>query len=147
MCIRDRLKIIKKPNSQLGIWSKRSERNKALRESRLNKNDSLRATRLSDMKLRQEKMRERMKNRFEGSPKKDQIHLESDSGKVSVQLFPKDSNVEPLYILQGKEVTKDAIKGLLSDDIETVNVLKGETARVTYGEKGRNGAVVVTLKN
>lgn len=34
-----------------------------------------------------------------------------------------------------------------SDDIESIEVLKGESANKKYGEKGKNGVVVIKKKN
>ena len=54
---------------------------------------------------------------------------------------------EPLYILDGKEVSKEVVDKMDSDDIESIEVLKGESADKKYGEKGKNGVVVIKKKN
>jgi len=53
---------------------------------------------------------------------------------------------DPLYIIDGKETTKEEIKDLNPDKIESMNVLKGENALEKYGEKGGNGVIEITLK-
>lgn len=51
---------------------------------------------------------------------------------------------DPLYIVNGAEV-KD-IKEIDPDTIESIEVLKNEAAVQLYGEKGRNGVIIVKLK-
>ncbi|MCX6214634.1 TonB family protein [Spirosoma sp.] len=51
---------------------------------------------------------------------------------------------EPLIIIDGVEA-KSGISHLNPNDIDNVTVLKGESAAV-YGEKGKNGIVIVTTK-
>lgn len=53
----------------------------------------------------------------------------------------------PLYLLNGKEITPQQMKQIDANTIESVNVLNGEEAIKQYGEKGKNGVVVITLKN
>lgn len=53
----------------------------------------------------------------------------------------------PLYIVDGKTVAsiegKDAIN---PNDIEKIDVLKGESATTQYGDKGKNGVILITTK-
>lgn len=51
---------------------------------------------------------------------------------------------DPLFIIDGVEA-KSSISHLNSNDIDNVTVLKGESATV-YGEKGKNGVVIITTK-
>ncbi|PQA58511.1 M56 family metallopeptidase [Siphonobacter curvatus] len=51
---------------------------------------------------------------------------------------------KPLYLVNGEEVENlDAIK---PDQIESINVLKDAKATEHYGEKAKNGVILVTLK-
>ena len=52
--------------------------------------------------------------------------------------------INPLYIIDGKEA-KD-VDAISPNDIESIDVLKGESATKIYGKKGENGVVVVTTK-
>ncbi|MEO8795794.1 MAG: TonB family protein, partial [Daejeonella sp.] len=52
-----------------------------------------------------------------------------------------------LYILDGKEVSEATAKSFDPEKIATVNVLKGENAGAAYGEKGKNGVVLISTKN
>lgn len=49
-----------------------------------------------------------------------------------------------IYIIDGKQSTKEAVDKLGKDQIKSVNVLKGSSAEEQYGEKGKNGVVEVT---
>jgi TonB family protein len=53
---------------------------------------------------------------------------------------------DPLYIIDGVEIQKGAMSKLSPNDIDNVTVLKGESATVGYGEKGKNGVVLITTK-
>ncbi|WP_208889749.1 M56 family metallopeptidase [Polaribacter sejongensis] len=69
----------------------------------------------------------------------------NESKKVK-NLIPEDQLNSALYILDGKEVTPEVIKDLNSDDINSMSVLKDEKATVVYGEKGKNGVILITSK-
>jgi TonB-dependent SusC/RagA subfamily outer membrane receptor len=56
----------------------------------------------------------------------------------------------PLYVVDGVVVVvKDSmnVKNLKPESIKSVSVLKGESAVRTYGEKGKNGVINITLKD
>jgi serine protease Do len=50
----------------------------------------------------------------------------------------------PLYIVDGKEIIN--INEISPNDIEKIDVLKGESATTLYGKKGAKGVVVITTK-
>ncbi|TXG35172.1 M56 family metallopeptidase [Seonamhaeicola maritimus] len=52
----------------------------------------------------------------------------------------------PLYIIDGKESTVEGSKDLLPDDIEKIDVLKDGSAIKKYGDKGKNGVILITTK-
>jgi TonB-dependent SusC/RagA subfamily outer membrane receptor len=52
----------------------------------------------------------------------------------------------PLYILEGKEISEEEMKLIDPDKIESINVLKDKSAESLYGEKGKHGVIVITLK-
>jgi TonB family protein len=56
------------------------------------------------------------------------------------------SNKESLYIIDGKEVAFSEVNGLDPEKIEQINVLKNEEAVKKYGEKGKDGVVLIRLK-
>lgn len=52
-----------------------------------------------------------------------------------------------IYILDGVEIKKTELDNLKPERIESVNVLKGDAAISQYGEKGRNGVIIIKTKN
>ncbi len=52
----------------------------------------------------------------------------------------------PLYVLDGKIITKKDVEKLSADNISKITVLKGDAAKKKYGEKGKNGVVEITSK-
>ncbi len=57
-----------------------------------------------------------------------------------------DGDKEPLYIVDGKESTAKKVKRLDPDDIETIDVSKGEKAMKQYGKKAKDGVVEIHTK-
>jgi hypothetical protein len=55
-----------------------------------------------------------------------------------------DFHKNVLYIVDGKEV-KD-LKKVSGDDIQSIRVLKDDKAREEYGDKGKNGVLIITTK-
>lgn len=53
----------------------------------------------------------------------------------------------PLYVVDGKIITPQEMKAIDANTIESIDVLTGQDAVKKYGEKGKNGVVVVTLKS
>ena len=51
----------------------------------------------------------------------------------------------PLYVVNGNPVL-NSFRGIPTDDIESITVLKGPQASVLYGSKGIDGAVLITTK-
>jgi TonB-dependent SusC/RagA subfamily outer membrane receptor len=84
---------------------------------------------------------------------------EKDSGKVGLTVrsstktkkssvrisTDKQGNTSPLIIVDDKEYTGN-LNEIDPKEIESISVLKGETASVIYGEDKKNGAVVVVTK-
>ena len=56
--------------------------------------------------------------------------------------LPKDV----LYIIDGKEMASGSMNDVNPNTIQSINVLKGETAVKLYGEKGKNGVIVIITK-
>jgi TonB-dependent SusC/RagA subfamily outer membrane receptor len=64
--------------------------------------------------------------------------------KVTV-LRVDDSKIKPFVLVDGQEYS-GSINSLAPEDIESISVLKNETATRLYGEKGRNGVILITTK-
>jgi TonB-dependent SusC/RagA subfamily outer membrane receptor len=67
------------------------------------------------------------------------------SNKKLVLTLPK-SSPPPLYILNGDEISEEEMKLIDPNKIESISVLKDKSAETIYGEKGKNGVIVITLK-
>jgi bla regulator protein BlaR1 len=52
----------------------------------------------------------------------------------------------PLIVVDGKIATEKGFEQINQEDIESMTVLKGSTAGALYGEKAKNGAIVITTK-
>ena len=53
----------------------------------------------------------------------------------------------PLYIVNGKQQADDFnINSISTDDIESITVLKDESAIEQFGDKGKNGVIMIQLK-
>ncbi|UCD61901.1 MAG: M56 family peptidase [Flavobacteriaceae bacterium] len=57
-----------------------------------------------------------------------------------------DVDEDQLFIIDGKESSKEEVKSLSPDEIETINVYKGGKAVEKYGEKAKDGVVEVKTK-
>jgi hypothetical protein len=75
----------------------------------------------------------------------DSIFTIGGSGKNSI-FISNDNGKEPLYIIDGKEVSKEKAEAMLEGGVETIEVLKGESAEKKYGKKGKDGVIVITTK-
>ncbi|WP_299890226.1 carboxypeptidase-like regulatory domain-containing protein [uncultured Lacinutrix sp.] len=56
-------------------------------------------------------------------------------------------NKDVLYVVDGVPMTAGEITNINQNDILSMNVLKGNEAIAAYGEKGKNGVVIITTKN
>ena len=54
--------------------------------------------------------------------------------------------VDPLYILDDVEIKISKLADVNTSEIEKVEVFKGKQAE-PYGEKGKNGVIIITTKN
>jgi TonB-dependent SusC/RagA subfamily outer membrane receptor len=75
----------------------------------------------------------------------------TNSLRVNGTVSLNGTTLEPLYVLDGVTInttsSKDALDLLVKpDDIEKIDVLKGQSAIDKYGEKGKNGVVSITTK-
>ena len=82
----------------------------------------------------------------EDSDTEEDIVIQSAGDKGNGMFFYNSDGENPLFVINGKIVKKDAIVDLDPNNIESVNVLKGASAKKKYGKKGKNGVVEITLK-
>ncbi len=53
---------------------------------------------------------------------------------------------EPLFFVDGKEVTATVAHALTPTTIETIEVVKGAAAVTVYGERASRGVILITTK-
>lgn len=57
-----------------------------------------------------------------------------------------DGKETPLVVVDGEEISVSSLEKLSADTFESINVFKGEAAINRFGEKGKNGVLLVTTK-
>ena len=62
---------------------------------------------------------------------------------IRIRGVKSSSGKEPLVLVDGRETVLDSIK---TEQIKTITVLKDSTVVAVYGEKGRNGVILVEMK-
>jgi bla regulator protein BlaR1 len=75
----------------------------------------------------------------------DVIFMKSKSKDDKVKIISKNGK-DPLYIVDGKEIIKSEMSDLSPEDIDKIEVLKGDSAIEKYGDKGKNGVILITTK-
>lgn len=70
-----------------------------------------------------------------------------DAQTPNIVVNRKDDGPEPLIIIDGKESSRAEMEKISPDDIESIEVLKGQTAVEKYGEKAGNGVVIINMRN
>ncbi|MEP6627872.1 MAG: N-acetylmuramoyl-L-alanine amidase, partial [Ginsengibacter sp.] len=78
------------------------------------------------------------------------IEITNKNGKVSNVIIKTSNNgdqADPLYYVDGKEISKGDMNHISPNSIQSINVLKGESATKKYGEKGNEGVVEINLKS
>jgi TonB family protein len=56
------------------------------------------------------------------------------------------NSLKPQFILNGKVITEDEMKKIKPESIDKIEVLKDKNATDQYGEKGKDGVVIITFK-
>ena len=74
------------------------------------------------------------------------INKKSKEIPAVIHLDKIDKTKEPIYYVDGKEASKDVLKTISPSSIESISVLKDESATKKYGEMGKNGVIEITLK-
>ena len=82
-------------------------------------------------------------------PLKEAVEVNEDSNDNPLikirSTGPQEKNT-PLYIIDGKESSEKVLQNLNPDSVESIFVLKDDSATKKYGEKGENGVVLISLK-
>lgn len=75
-----------------------------------------------------------------------QIITSTENHEGNDFVFLNDGDGKPLIIMDGKEVPDGKMQDLDHENIETIEVLKGSKAIEKYGEKAKDGVVIITSK-
>ena len=73
----------------------------------------------------------------------------SNKHKISKKgdfIFISSENENPLYILNGKEISSEEMKKLKPETIEKIEILKGKAAIEKYGDKAKDGVIQLSTK-
>ena len=67
---------------------------------------------------------------------------------VSIKMDNGNPDTTPLYIVSTPDGEKElaGFENIKPEDIQSINVLKDKSATSKYGEKGKNGVIIITLK-
>ena len=75
------------------------------------------------------------------------IVKQSGSDKTEIIINSSESNLDKAYVVVDGVHDPDFIKNNKNpENIESIDILKGESATALYGEKGKNGVIIITLK-
>lgn len=72
--------------------------------------------------------------------------LVSSNEASSIDLPVTSPAVKPVYYLDGVRISENEMNSISPNDIESINVLKGDQAKKKYPGDGKNGVVVITTK-
>lgn len=79
--------------------------------------------------------------------KSEYVFRGNNGGQLTINGESSNGEANPLFIVEGKEFSESEFRSKVSpNDIEKMEVLKRESALKIYGEKGKHGAILVTLK-
>ncbi len=70
-----------------------------------------------------------------------------DNGILSVTAKSARLIKNPLILVDGKEVSQEDYEAITADQIENIRLLKSPNLHERYGEKGKNGVMLITTKN
>lgn len=74
----------------------------------------------------------------------DKTNMEGNVISGSIKLA--EGEKQPLIVLDGKIMSRNALESFGPETIASINVLKGESAIAKYGEAGKDGALIITTK-
>ena len=73
--------------------------------------------------------------------------LQLGADQLALKGSDSDDGRSPLYIVDGEIIENNKISNIDSKNIETINILKEGSGTALYGEKAKNGVVLITTKN
>jgi pyruvate/2-oxoacid:ferredoxin oxidoreductase alpha subunit len=78
-----------------------------------------------------------------------EVKVVNENPRISVRYDGTFSDNKPLYIVNDKKGERrvKSIADIRGEDIQSINVIKKESAEQVYGGEGKNGVVIINLKN
>ena len=73
--------------------------------------------------------------------------MDEDEQETEVEEEEEKEDLNPLFIIDGREVKMEEVNKLIPEEIESVNVLKGQKALDKYGERAKYGVVEIKSKS
>jgi TonB-dependent SusC/RagA subfamily outer membrane receptor len=70
-----------------------------------------------------------------------------NNNTTNVIRFPGNNGLQPLFIIDSKLSDSSAISKLNPQDIKSINIFKDSSAVAAYGEKAKNGVVIIKTKS
>jgi len=99
---------------------------------------------------------ERLKPLLQSGSIKEEISVNTIEKSMTIRILDKPKgfeirsnilnqpDIDPLFVIDGKVTPKDEMSSIKPEDILTMEFLKNASATAIYGEKGKNGVVVIT---
>ena len=73
-------------------------------------------------------------------------YTEAYKNAKELRIVSGNKDEKPLFVVDDKIIGNDDITKIKPNDIESITVLKDESATKLYGEKGKNGVVIIKMK-
>jgi len=101
---------------------------------------------------------ERLKPLLQSGSIKEEISVNTIEKSMTIRILDKpkgfdirsnilnQKDIGPLFIIDGKVTPEDEMSSLKPEDIAIVDVLKNASSKAIYGEKDKNGVIVITTK-
>ena len=79
---------------------------------------------------------------------KEQFLYGAPKDGFSIRMYgtAENSDKQPLFIKDGKEISREELNMIDPKDIESISILKDESSTALYKEKGKNGVILITTK-
>ena len=78
------------------------------------------------------------------------VYVNTNSGQtgnsVKIRSISSINANEPLFVLNGKVISKEKINNIKHKKIKNIELLKDETATALYGERGKNGVIIISTR-
>ncbi len=151
-CKIDKINIGQSTNHNDFVWVSKKGGNKGkvvkIHSGDDNKHEFIFGTGDKKMKIRKIKKKDKdgqvIIKEVHGDSDKD-FEIYTDDDKTFAFITGNDGK-EPIFFIDGKESTKEKMEKLDSDQIESINVLKGKSAIKKYGKEAEDGVIEITTK-